>query len=209
MGHAVHAYRSKTQPPLYEGHSILTAETASTFFESLVAEHLFNTVPDKQKIAFLDSYIADKIGTMIMCVARFKFELEMHETIRRDGGMSFKEMSAGLAKHFGNYCGSAIDMDYTHGLIVGSKPHYRMNFYQYSYSFGEIGSSIMRKRFKNDPTYKKQVDQFLCAGNSASVETIFKDIGIDMSKEKTVHEGLDHLEEEINKFAKLKKKKKK
>ncbi|MEK7462521.1 MAG: M3 family metallopeptidase [Patescibacteria group bacterium] len=203
MGHAIHAYRSKQQPAVYEGHSILTAETASTFFESLVAEHLLSKSTGKARLALLDSFIGDKIGTMIMCIARFKFELEMHETIRREGGMSFKDMSAGLAKQFSKYCGPAITMKDSDGLSVAWKTHYRLNFYQYSYSFGEIGSSIMRSRYKKDSAYAKEVEKFLSLGESMSVEDIFKQIGIDMSKASTFNEGLDLLEEDIAQYTKL------
>ncbi len=205
MGHAIHSFRSKSQPPLYEGYSTLTAETASTFFESLALERLMSKVDEKELVSILNGMIGDRIGTMIMCIARFKFELEMHETIRREGGMDHQEMSAALAKHFADYTGKAIDTSPEHGLIVFSKPHYRMNFYQYSYSFGEIGSSIMRAKYHADNTYAKKVDHFLSQGGSASVEAIFKSVGIDMTKPETFHLGLDLLEADINRFEALSK----
>jgi oligoendopeptidase F len=155
------------------------------------------------KLGLLDSFICDKIGTMIMCIARYSFELEMHETIRREGGMSYADMSAGLAKHFAKYCGPAITVVPSDGLSVLWKTHYRRNFYQYTYSFGEIGSSIMRRRYKEDASYASQVDTFLSLGERKSVENIFKEIGIDMSKASTFNEGLDLLEQEIRTFEKL------
>ncbi|CAG1022854.1 oligoendopeptidase F [Methylococcales bacterium] len=207
MGHALHAFRSKSQPPYYEGHSILTAETASTFFESLAMESLLAKVGPEEQIAILNGMIGDRIGTMIMCIARFRFELEIHERIRKEGGMTWQEMSAALARHFSDYVGKSIDTKDEHGLIVVSKPHYRMNFYQYSYSFGEIGSSIMRARYKDDKSYGKEVDKFLSAGESAPVEDIFRSIGIDMSESETFHQGLDLLEKDIERFEKLIRKK--
>lgn len=203
MGHAVHAYRSKTQPALYEGHTILTAETASTFFESLVADHMIAQATGKNKIALLDSSIGDRLMTMVMCIARFSAELEIHETIRSEGGMSWKEMATVLSKHLGKYAGPAIKMDYTDGLGVVNKIHYRSNFYQYSYSFGEIGSSIMRKRYHDDNSYISEVDKFLCLGESDNVENIFKAIGIDMGKEKTFLDGLKLIEDDIDLLEKL------
>ena len=161
MGHAIHAYRSKAQPSWYSDHSTLTAETASTFFESLVAEALIEKAEGKTKINLLHNSIADRLMTMVMCIARFQFELEMHETIRKEGGMSTEELAAGLAKHFKRYAGPVVDVTEDDGLIVVSKPHYRMNFYQYSYSFGEIASSIMRNRYYKDNSFKEQVDKYL------------------------------------------------
>lgn len=203
MGHAVHAERSKTQPAWYQGHSILTAETASTFFESLVLESLVANVDGKEKANLLHSMIADKIMTMILCIARFNFELEMHTTIRTEGAMTADEMARGLTKHFKRSVGPAVKMVGDEGWIVVSKPHYRMNFYQYSYSFGEIGSSIMRNRYHSDQTYQKEIDAFLSAGCSDSVENIFKSIGIDMASPDTYREGLALLRRDIDELEKL------
>lgn len=121
----------------------------------------------------------------------------MHERIRKEGSMDYKEMAKGLAKHFSESVGTAINTKDEHGLIVTSKIHYRMNFYQYSYSFGELASSIMRSRFKSDKSYAKEVDKFLCAGNKDTVENIYKSIGINISKRETFIEGLQILEDEI------------
>src|SRR3989344_134522 len=203
MGHAIHSLRSKSQPTWYQDYSTLTAETASTFFESLAIERLLEQSSSREQVAILSGMIGDRIGTMIMCIARFQFELEMHETIRREGGMTWQEMSAALARHFAAYTGPAVKTSDEHVLIVLSKPHYRMNFYQYSYSFGEIGSSIMRARCKEDVEYREKVDHFLSQGGSGSVEDIFKSVGIDMSKASTFNQGLDLLEADIARFEKL------
>lgn len=203
MGHAIHAYRSKLQPNLYEGHTILTAETASTFFESLVADHMISTASEADKIVFLHGSIADRLMTMVMCIARFKAELEIHETVRQTGGLDYKEMSTILAKHLGKYTGPTIKTTYKDGLSVVAKVHYRSNFYQYSYSFGEIGSSIMRRKFKEDKNYATEVDKFLTLGESDTVENIFKAVGIDMSKEETFLEGLKLVADDIDLLEKL------
>jgi oligoendopeptidase F len=61
----------------------------------------------------------------------------------------------------------------------------------------------MRRRYKEDASYASQVDTFLSLGERKSVENIFKEIGIDMSKASTFNEGLDLLEQEIRTFEKL------
>lgn len=198
MGHAVHAYRSKKQPAHYEGHSILTAETASTFFESLVSEHLIDQATGKDKLIFLHNSIADRLMTLVMCISRFKAELEIHQTIRHEGGMSWPEMADCLAKHLGDYVGPAIKTTQEDGMSVFTKTHYRRNFYQYSYSFGEIGSSILRKRYHEDNSYAKEVDRFLCLGESDTVENIFAAVDIDMTKDETFLEGLQIVEDDID-----------
>ena len=203
MGHAVHAYRSKEQSVLYDDHSTLTAETASTFFEAVVAHNLMQQLTDSQKTIYLNALIGDKIGTMIMCIARYAAELEMHETIRKDGAMTWQAMAATLAKHFRKYCGKAVTVSDDDGLSILAKTHYRRNFYQYSYSFGVIMSNIMFGKCLENEAYKQKVDQFLAAGEKDTVEKIYKEIGITAGSVKTFNEGLDLLESEIKTFAKL------
>jgi oligoendopeptidase F len=203
MGHAIHSYRSKQQDVLYQGHSVVTAETASTFFEAVVGNVLMEEMTAKQKMIYLHSQITDKIATMIMCIARYLAELEMHETVRQDGAMTWQQMAAVQAKHFRNYCGSAIKVDDTDGLAIIAKTHYRRNFYQFSYSFGVIASSIMYTRYQQDASYASEVDRFLCAGEKASVDDIYKEIGIDTTKPAVFTEGINLLEQEIKTFEKL------
>jgi len=206
MGHAIHAYRSKVQSVFYDGHSTATAETASTFFEAVVGNALLAALPDDKKAIMLDTIISGKIDTMIMCIARFKAELEIHETIRAKGAMTWQDMSAVLAKHFKKFVGPAITVTDNDGLSVICKTHYRRNFYQFTYSFGQAASSIMWYRYTQDPTYVAQVGTFLTAGDKASVESIFKEIGINTTSAAVFEEGLNILEQEIKAFTALAKK---
>ena len=64
MGHAFHAELSKTQPSLYEDHTISVAETASTLFENFVFDEVFQTLSDDEKIIALH----DKINSSISSV---------------------------------------------------------------------------------------------------------------------------------------------
>ncbi|MAZ29973.1 hypothetical protein CL655_01685 [bacterium] len=203
MGHAIHAYRSKKQDILYEDHSTITAETASTLFEAIVANHLLGHFSGTQKAAYLNGLISDKIGTMIMCIARYAAELEMHQTVRREGAMSWQDMSTCLSKHFKQYCGSAIAITPDDGLSVIAKTHYRRNFYQFTYSFGQIASSIMFANVLKNESYKTEIDTFLSAGDKDTVEAIYKEIGIDTSKSSTFETGLSMLEAEVSEFEKL------
>jgi oligoendopeptidase F len=61
-------------------------------------------------------------------------------------------------------------------------------------------------RYTQDPTYVAQVDTFLTAGDKASVESIFKEIGINTTSAAVFEEGLNILEQEIKAFTALAKK---
>jgi oligoendopeptidase F len=207
MGHAIHAYRSKKQDILYQDHSTITAETASTLFEAIVAHHLAAQIPEKYRAAYLNGLITDKIGTMIMCIARYRAELDMHLHVRQHGAMTWQEMATCLSGHFKKYCGPAVAITADDALSFIAKTHYRRNFYQFTYSYGQIMSSLMFSRYLADSTYVKEIDAFLIAGEKAGVEAIYKEIGIDAANPATFVEGLNLLKSEINTFAKLAKKK--
>jgi oligoendopeptidase F len=203
MGHAIHAYRSKEQSVFYDGHSTVTAETASTFFEAVIGNALLETLEGKQRMLLLDALIGGKIDTMMMCIARYAAELEIHETIRTDGSMTWQDMAAVQAKHFRRYCGKAITVDDSDGFGVLHKTHYRRNFYQFTYSFGEIMSSIMYSRYQNDASYTDEIDTFLSAGAKDTIENIYKEIGINIAKPGVFEEGLSILENQIKEFTQL------
>ncbi len=203
MGHAVHAYRSKLQPVLYEGHSIATAETASTFFEGLVMKKLLNKSTGKEKVELLNKHISDNLKTIVMCIARFEIELEFHQKVRQCGLLTWQEMRNIYVYHMKKMSGRAVKVRPIDGMHFVYKPHYRMNFYQYSYSFGSLVSNIMIARYLENETYRSEVDRFLTAGESLSVDGIFKSIGIDTSRIAVLREGLALLEKDIAEFARL------
>src|SRR5690606_15186052 len=85
MGHAIHAHRSAQNTPLYDGHSIVTAETASTLFENLVFDAVYSQTSDKDKMILLHDRIARDISTIERQIAFFNAELEIHQTIHQKG----------------------------------------------------------------------------------------------------------------------------
>tara|TARA_B100000745_G_C20122553_1_gene384379 strand:- start:493 stop:1395 length:903 start_codon:yes stop_codon:yes gene_type:complete len=203
MGHAIHAYRSKNQSPLYEGHSIATAETASTFFEGLVVRRMIEKASGKEKVELLNKYISDNLATIVMCIARFEIELEFHNKVREGGELSWQDMQKIYCKHMKKFAGPDIEIRDKDGLHFIYKPHYRLNFYQYSYSFGSLMSNIMLGRYLKNSDFRVELDQFLSAGETLSVDEIFSSIDIDAGMQATLEEGLSLLEQDMMEFAKL------
>lgn len=206
MGHAIHTERSKEQPPLYEGYSTTTAETASTLFEGFAQARFIDALPLSARAAMLDKKIGESIATIQRQIAFFNFEQELHITIRREGAMTWKEMAALMQKHLKSYMGSAVEVTEHDGLMFVYITHIRNFFYVYSYAYGELMSSLMARNLTKDPDYVKEIDKFLTQGGSNTVENIFKSIGIDTMKPETFLRSLESLEEDINAFVKLTKK---
>lgn len=180
MGHAIHAERSASQPALYDGFSIATAETASTLFEHLVFQAVYEAAPETRKAALLHEKISDDIATIQRQIAFFNAELELHQTIAQAGAMSNRELAACMRRHLRAYLGPAVAPTLADGYSYVYISHLRYGFYVYTYAFGSMVSRVMAERFTQDKNYVDAIDTFLRAGASDSVANIFRAIELDV-----------------------------
>ncbi len=203
MGHAVHAERAKIQPHIYQGHSTAVAETASTLFENLVFDASIADLSRKERIIALHDKIQDDIMSIHRQVAFFEFEREMHEHIRSHGAMNEGELAKLMQKHLKAYLGPSVDVTTDDGYTFVYVSHFRRFFYVYTYAYGNLVSSAIAERLRNDSTYTKEIDLFLTAGCSKSPEDIFKAIGIDVTDPTFFEEGLKKLNRRIDELETL------
>lgn len=203
MGHAIHAYRSSVNSPLYNGFSTVTAETASTLFENLVFDAVYRQVPDKDKMILLHDRITRDISTIERQIAFFNCELEIHHTIHDKGVMSNEELANCMYRHLRSYLGSAVDVTKEDGYSYVYIPHLRYGFYVYSYAFGLLMSTLMSAKYKEDNSYIEEIDKFLSAGSSDTVVNIFKSIDIDTTQEDTFLKALENQARDIATFEKF------
>ncbi|MCA9364090.1 hypothetical protein KC727_02635 [Candidatus Kaiserbacteria bacterium] len=203
MGHGLHSARSKKQKPLYESCTITTAETASTLFENIVFTTFFKQAPIEQRASLLHDKITRDIATIQRQIAFFNFELEMHQTIRSHGAISKEELNVLMAKHLRSYLGPGVNVTERDGLSHVYVHHFRSMFYVYTYTYGILMSNIMQQRLAADPKYIKEIDNFLSAGGSDTVENIFQTIGINARKVETFLESLEAHAADIRTFEKM------
>ena len=204
MGHAVHAERAKTQRPAYQGHSTVTAETASTFFERIAFEAVTASLSDKEKIIALHDRIQDDVATVFRQIACFNFERDLHARIRERGLLPKAEIAALLNTHMSAYLGPAVKMVENDGYFFVAWSHIRRFFYVYSYAYGQLVSRALGERVKQDPAFMATVDeQFLRAGASASPEDIFAACGLEVRTPTLFAEGLTSIERDVIELEKL------
>lgn len=203
MGHAVHSHRSSKLAPLYDGHSIVTAETASTLFENLVFNAIYDTASTKDKIVLLHDKITGDIATMQRQIAFFNCELEIHNTIHSQGAMTHDELKACMTKHLRSYLGKSVEVGDIDGASYIYIPHLRYGFYVYSYTFGNLMSTIMSNHYRKDNSYRDEIEKFLSSGQSDNVVNLFKQIGINTTKADTFISALSNHENDIKTFKKL------
>ena len=179
------------------------AETASTLFENLAFESVVSNLDKKNQIAFLHNKISDSIATIFRQVACFKFELELHNTIRSNGYIDSKEIQKIHNRNMSSYLGPAVKMIEEDGLFYVSWPHIRYFFYVYTYAYGLLVSKALLQKYKADKSFWKSIEQFLSAGSTDSPENILRSIGIDLRDKSVFELGLKDIEEDVNKLEKL------
>jgi oligoendopeptidase F len=202
MGHAIHAELAKSQPIRYQGHTTSVAETASTFFETVVFNTIFESLSDKEKIIALHDKIQGDIATVYRQIAFFNFELELHGKVREEGFVAKEVIAELLNKHMKTYMGSAVAFTPLDGYFFVTVSHFRNPFYVYSYAYGQLISKALYEKYKEDPTYIDKVKEFLSAGCSKSPERIFGDIGI-KTDAVLFATGLKNIKNDIARLEKL------
>lgn len=203
IGHAIHSELSKKQPVFYQGYTISVTEVASTFFEQLVFDAMFNKLSDKEKVTALHDKIQGDIETIFRQIALFNYEVDLHNAIREKGAITGENMGELHNKNMKAYLGPAFKMRELDGYFFIRWSHLRRFFYSYSYAYGQIISRALNEEFKKDKNFSKQIKKFLSAGGSKSPDDIFKDMGIDTTKPDFFKKGLLSVEEDIIKLEKL------
>ncbi len=203
MGHALHAERSRSQRPLYRGHPISTAETASTFFETAALNHLITTLPEDEQIVALHDKIQDNVATVFRQIACFSFERDLHALIRKEGYVAKEAIADLMNKHMSSYLGKAVRLEQGDGYFFVHWGHIRRFFYVYSYAYGQLISSALHQELAKNPKLIDKIDGFLSAGESRTPYEIFKSCGLDTKKSAIFLEGLKNIEGDVRKLERL------
>ena len=203
MGHAFHTELSRSQGPWFNGYSTSLAETASTLFESIALESVFQGLPDKEKIIVLHDKINDSVSTIFRQIACFNFEVDLHNSIRSKGFLSKEEIADIHNKNMKAYLGPVFDLERDDGYMFVQWSHIRHFFYVYSYAYGMLVSKALLRKYRKDKSFWTSIEKFLSAGGKDTPENILREIGIDLSKPDFWLDGLKEIEDDIKKFEEL------
>ncbi len=206
LGHGFHGEFSEDQGPIYSNYSTAMAETASTLFEAIAFQSIYDSLSDKEKVVALHDRLSEDIYGIFRQIACFNFELELHTAIRTKGYVSKEEIANIHNKNISAYLGPVFDLKEDDGYMFVMWTHIRHFFYVYTYAYGSLVSKGMLRRYKNDPAFWKKIEQFLSAGGKDSPENILKEIGIDVSSPEFFKEGLMEIADDIKKLEQLTKK---
>ena len=208
LGHSMNSYYTrKAQPYIYGGHSIFTAEVASTVNECLLMHDLLAKCSDKtEKIYLLNIYIEEFRATVFRQTMFAEFEMQVHAEVEKGEVMTpdrLCEIYGGLNK---KYFGPDVVYDDEIAIEWARIPHFYNAFYVYQYATGYSAAvAISKKIIEEGAPARDAYMTFLAAGDSDYPIELLKGAGVDMSKPDVIEsamatfEGLiDELEELIN-----------
>ncbi len=195
LGHAVHGLLAATHPALTADACLPLAETASTFGEMLLVDHLLRSDPDPEvQRDLLFAQMDDAYATIGRQAYFAIFERSAHEAIQQ--GASVDELSRLYLENLQAQFADSMELsdDFRHEWL--SIPHiYHTPFYVYAYAFGQllVLSLYEQYRQEGDP-FKPRYLEVLAAGGSDAPVRILERAGVPIRSPAFWSQGFDVLQ---------------
>lgn len=207
LGHSMHSYFTwQSHPFVYSNYSMFVAETASNFNQAMVRAHLLNSEADPDfQLQVLAEALSNFHRYFFMMPALARFELECHERMERNEGLTSDGMSELLVGLFREAYGPDVEIDPDRvGIIWAQFPHLFGNFYVYQYATGISAANALASGVLSEgrPAAERYL-QFLKAGDSIYSIDALKLAGIDMTSPEPVERAFGVLEGLILRLDKL------
>ena len=197
MGHSMHSYYTrKTQPFVYGGHSIFTAEVASTVNENLLMKHLLEKENDKRKKLYLiNMYIEEFRATLFRQTMFAEFEKLTHEAVESGKVLTVNWVSKNYLELNKKYFGDQVVYDEQIAMEWARIPHFYNAFYVYKYATGYSAAAALSEKLLNEGAPAREAYiKFLKSGESDDPIPLLKLAGVDMNEPAPVESALDTFE---------------
>jgi oligoendopeptidase F len=184
LGHAMHTYYSnKYEPMIYSGHSLFTAEVASTCNEAIMIQYLINKTKDKtQKMYLINYYINQILGTFYGQGLYSEFELRVHEIVESGGSLSAESMRKIYREIYEKYYGPDLVMEPEKDMGALRVYHFYRQYYVYQYATSYAASQLLSTKILNgEKGAMESYEKFISTGSSDYPVNILKKAGIDMT----------------------------
>lgn len=206
LGHSMNSfYTRRKQPFIYGGHSIFTAEVASTVNECLLMQHLLANCRDKKEEAYLlNIYIEEFRATVFRQTMFAEFELAAHEAVERGEVLTAEklcELYSGLNK---KYFGEEVEYDDFISMEWARIPHFYNAFYVYKYATGYSAAvAISTKILEEGAPARDAYLDFLAAGECDYPIELLRRAGADMSTTEVTESACRTFESLIDRLEEL------
>lgn len=205
LGHSMHSYYTRrNQPYIYGGHSIFTAEVASTVNERLLMSHLLENEKERAKRLYLINMSIEGFrGTLFRQTMFAEFEKLTHEAVENGDVLTadwLSEIYLGLNK---KYFGEGVVYDQQIEIEWARIPHFYNAFYVYKYATGYSAATALSMKILNEgEKATSPYLEFLKSGDSDNPIPLLRKAGVDMSRPEPIISAmksfkilLDELEE--------------
>ena len=200
LGHAVHSIAASSQSILTQEAPLPVAETASTFSEMLLYDHLIKNTRSNTRRRML----ASKIDSLYATIARQSFftmfEIDAHRLVA--GSSNIGEVSDAYIKSLRNQFGKSVDVSDDFADEWVAIPHfYHTPFYCYAYAFGNLMALSLFSRHKAEG--RQFADTYLgilAAGGSEKPEDLMLRHGFDIGNRTFWQDGFDYVSEQVRLF---------
>lgn len=192
-GHSMHSfYTRQEQPFIYGGHSIFTAEVASTVNETLLIHYLLeNAQSDEMKLYLINFYIDEFKSTLFRQTMFAEFEKIAHEIVEAGGSLTAEIMNSKYDELNSMYFGPELTHDEYIKYEWSRIPHFYRAYYVYQYATGYSAANAIANLILNGG--EKERDnylRFLTTGDSNYPIELLKIAGVDMSTEAPIVSAL-------------------
>jgi pepF/M3 family oligoendopeptidase len=185
LGHAWHAEMTCDLPMFAQHYRMNVAETASTFAEQIISDHLLHEAKtDGEKLVVLSGRIERSITFMMNIHARFLFETRFYQC-RKKSFLSAEELCRMMRQAQEEaFCG---ELSTWHPWFWAAKLHFyctSIPFYNFPYTFGYLFSLGMYAKAKQEgPSFTARYDALLRESGMMSVEDLAKKhLGVDLRR---------------------------
>jgi oligoendopeptidase F len=192
LGHAVHSMLASKHSIFTAHASLPLAETASTFGEMLLVDHLLKQETNESvRRDLLFRQVDDAYATILRQAYFAIFEKEAHEMVA--AGASVDEICVGYLANLKTQFGDSVELSDEFKYEWVSIPHiYNVPFYVYAYSFGQLLVFSLYKQYKQEgEAFKPRYLKILETGGSQSPDQILIAAGIDMRQASFWQGGFD------------------
>ena len=205
LGHSLHSELAKdAQPWQYADYTIFVAEVASTVNETLLTQHLLETLDDDElRLHVLDEYLERFRSTLYRQTMFAEFELRIHEIAEADGALTpgrFDEEYRSLKADF--YEPAKLDdrIDREWMRI----PHFYYNYYVYQYATGiSAAVAIVERILEGDDDDAAAYRDALALGGSEYPMAVLDTAGVDMTSPEPIDAALGVYDEYLRRMAEL------
>ncbi len=200
LGHGVHQYLARGRGILQQNTPLTTAETASTFGESLVFQDMFDGQKDpKVRLALLVREIEGAFATIFRQVAMNRFEEAIHTARRAEGELTTERFNAVWLSMQREMFGDSVTLTDDYGIWWSYIHHFLFApGYVYAYAFADLLTRALYSRYlEKGGDFPDRFLSILAAGGSDWPHRLMAPLGVDLTDPEFWKLGLGLLEKMV------------